>query len=50
MRYEIADFVSAINGHGKYEFKLSPEESIALAKTMEQFLAIRRETAEKRKD
>lgn len=50
LRYEIADFVSAINGHGKYEFKLSPEESIALAKTMEQFLAIRRETAEKRKD
>lgn len=38
LRYEISDFVSAINGNIKSDFKLSPEESIALAELMEKFL------------
>lgn len=38
LRYEISDFVSAINGNVKSDYKLRPEESIALAGIMEKFL------------
>lgn len=38
LRYEISDFVSAINGNIKSDFKLNPEESVALAELMERFL------------
>ena len=38
LRYEISDFLSTINGTGKSEFKLTREESIALAGVMEKFL------------
>lgn len=40
MRYEISDFVSAINGNVKSDYKLRPEESIALAEIMEKFLLL----------
>lgn len=35
LRYEISDFVAAINGNEKKEYKLRAEESVALAKVME---------------
>ena len=38
LRYEISDFLSTVNGTGKSEFKLTREESIALAEVMEKFL------------
>lgn len=38
LRYEISDFVSAINGNIKSDFKLNAEESIVLAELMEIFL------------
>ena len=38
LRYEISDFVSIINGHEKKIFKLTRDESIALAELMERFL------------
>lgn len=38
LRYEISDFVSAINGNNRNEFKLTQEESTALAHIMELFL------------
>lgn len=41
LRYEISDFVSAINGYRKETFKLTEQESIALAGLMEKFLAQR---------
>lgn len=41
LRYEISDFVSALNGFGKSEYKLTPEESIAIAGLMERFLEYR---------
>ncbi len=41
LRYEIGDFVSHINGYGGYAFKLTEEESIAMADVVEQFLAKR---------
>ena len=42
LRYEIGDFVSKINGHGQgSNYKLTPEESIAMADIVEQFLKIR---------
>lgn len=41
LRYEISDFVSAINGSDKRDYKLAPEESVALAEVMERFLAER---------
>lgn len=42
LRYELSDFVSAINGYRHDEFKLSKRESIALAEVMEKFLANRK--------
>lgn len=41
LRYELSDFVAAINGHGNKGFKLTVEESTMLSKIMEQFLAER---------
>lgn len=41
LRYEISDFVSAINGSDKKDYKLTPEESVALAEVMERFLSER---------
>lgn len=38
MRYEISDFVSMINGNNKKGFKLTAEESIAMAGIIERFL------------
>ena len=37
LRYEISDFISMLNGNGKKAFKLTAEESIALANVMERF-------------
>lgn len=38
LRYEISDFLSMVNGNNQSEFKLTTEESIAMAKVMELFL------------
>ncbi len=38
LRYEISDFVSIVNGYGNNGFKLTREESIAIAEIMERFL------------
>ena len=38
LRYEISDFVSIVNGYGNNDFKLTREESIAIAEIMEKFL------------
>ena len=38
LRYELSDFVSTINGYRNGEFKLTRDESIALAELMEIFL------------
>jgi choline-phosphate cytidylyltransferase len=38
LRYEISDFVSAVNGYRNNSFKLTAMESIALASIIEQFL------------
>lgn len=37
-RYEISDFLYAIHGNEKHRFKLTAEESIAMAEIMEKFL------------
>ncbi|MBQ3544333.1 MAG: Gfo/Idh/MocA family oxidoreductase [Lachnospiraceae bacterium] len=39
LRYEISDFVSAVNGNEKNGWKLTREESIAIARLMECFLS-----------
>lgn len=41
LRYEISDFAYMINGHRGRSYKFTPEESIAIAGVMEQFLAKR---------
>ena len=41
LRYEISDFVAAVNGNEKKEHKLKPEESVALARVMEAWLGCR---------
>lgn len=43
LRYEISDFVSAINGFEKTGWKLTREESVKMAEIMEQSLKRRRE-------
>ena len=43
LRYEISDFVSIVNGYGNNVFKLTREESIALAEIIELFLKEHRE-------
>ncbi len=42
LRYELGDFVAAINGYGKKMFRLTKEDSIAIAEIMEQFLKQRK--------
>lgn len=41
-RYEIAEFLTKINGTGGHDFKLTAEESIAMAKVVERFMDTRR--------
>ncbi len=43
LRYEIWDFVSHINGFGGHVFKLTEEESVAMADVVERFLEKREE-------
>ena len=38
LRYELSDFVSAINGNNKDDFKLTKKESVAIAGIIEEFL------------
>ncbi len=47
LRYEISDFLSMINGNDKNGFKLTPEESGAMAGVMEQFMERRNPAAGK---
>lgn len=47
LRYEISDFLSMINGNDKNGFKLTPEESEAMAGVMEQFMERRNPAAGK---
>lgn len=47
LRYEISDFLSMINGNDKNGFKLTPEESEAMAGVMEQFMDRRNPAAGK---
>ena len=42
LRYELGDFVAAINGYGKKIFRLTKEDSIAMAEIMEKFLEQRK--------
>lgn len=42
LRYELGDFVAAINGYGKKIFRLTKEDSIAMAEIMENFLEQRK--------
>ena len=42
LRYEIADFVSKINGNNKNSYYLTKEESIAMAGVVERFMKLRR--------
>lgn len=42
-RYEIAEFLTKINGTGGNDYKLTAEESIAMARVVEEFMKIRRE-------
>ena len=42
LRYEVADFVSKINGRGKMAYCLTKEESIAMAGVVEKFLEDRK--------
>ena len=41
LRYEINEFINKINGRGGHDYKLPAEESIAMAKVVEQFIKIR---------
>ncbi len=43
LRYELSDFVSTINGFHKGEYKLTKDESIAIAGVIEKFLQWREE-------
>lgn len=42
-RYEIAEFLTKINKTGVHDYKLTAEESIAMARVVEAFMKIRRE-------
>lgn len=46
LRYEISDFISKINGNGSSDYKLSCEESIAMADIVETFLTKRKNDRE----
>lgn len=47
LRYEISDFISKISGKGSCDYKLTREESIAMADIVERFMANRKEDREK---
>jgi len=47
LRYEISDFISKINGKGSCDYKLTREESIAMADIVERFMTKRKEDREK---
>lgn len=42
-RYEIVEFLTKINGTGGNDYKLTADESIAMAKVVEKFMEIRKE-------
>ena len=42
LRYEISEFVSKINGHDGHNYKLTAEESVAMADIVEKFLELRK--------
>ncbi len=42
LRYEVSDFVSAMNGNRTWEYKLTPEESAVISGIMEEFLQQRK--------
>ena len=42
IRYELADMINMINGKKRHGFKLTAEDSIALAGIMEQFIQTRK--------
>ncbi len=42
-RYEIAEFLGKINKTGGHDYKLTSQESIAMAKVVEKFMTIRRQ-------
>lgn len=42
LRYEVSEFVAKIQGHAGQSFKLTPEESIAMADIVERFMKKRR--------
>jgi len=44
LRYELSDFISMIYGNEKKGYKLTPKESIAIARVMECFLKSRKES------
>lgn len=50
LRYEIAEFVSEINGSAEKRSRLEPEESIAMAGVVEEFMKLRREQRQKKYD
>lgn len=43
LRYEISEFISRINGYGKQAFRLTQEESIAMADIVEKFMMQRQQ-------
>lgn len=43
LRYEISEFVSKINGNDSNSYKLTAEESVAMADIVERFLLLRKE-------
>lgn len=43
LRYEISEFVSKINGTGRKDYKMTAEESIAMSRIVEKFMAQRQE-------
>ena len=47
LRYELSDFVSTINGYRDEGFKLTADESVAMAGLMEKYLAYRQSECEK---
>ncbi len=49
LRYEIADFVSKINGNEKMSHCLTREESVAMAGVVERFMEVRRKETKFRK-
>ena len=49
LRYELSDFVSTINGYRNGGFKLTAEESIAMADIMERYLAWRKKETQAEK-